>query len=113
MGATAAYADARRSSRVAFGERAQGRTVVYRAADGAPQDIDGVFRRPSTQLEITPSGNTGLISGKAHLGAVEESWFAVRPGPACEVDVAGKTWGVVNVHDDGEGGLTLELTEIP
>jgi hypothetical protein len=113
MGATAACADARRSSRGAFGERAQGRAVVYRAADGTPQDIDGIFRRPSAQLELQPSGNTMLVSGAARLGAVGESWFAVRPGPGCEVDVGGKTWGVVNVHDDGEGGLTFDLTEVP
>jgi hypothetical protein len=113
VGATAAYADARRSSRAAFGERAQGRAVVYRGVDGAPLEIDGIFRRPSAQLEIHPSGNTALVSGAARLGALEESWFALRPGPGCEVDVGGKTWGVVNVHDDGEGGLTLDLTEVP
>lgn len=113
MGATSANADARRATRSAFGERAQGRTVTYRAADGTPQEIDGIFRRPSTQLEIQPSGNTALVSGMARLGALEESWFAVRPGPGCEVDVGGTKWGVVNVHDDGEGGLTLDLTEVP
>lgn len=113
MGATAAYADARRTSRAAFGERAQGRAVVFRDAAGAPLDIDGVFRRPSAQLELQPSGNTALVSGMARLGALEESWFAARPGPGCEVDVGGKTWGLVNVHDDGEGGLTFDLTEVP
>jgi hypothetical protein len=113
VGATAAYADARRTSRAAFGERAQGRAVVFRATDGTPQDIDGIFRRPSAQLEIQPSGNTALVSGVARLGALEESWFAARPAPGCEVDVDGKKWGVLNVHDDGEGGLTFDLTEVP
>lgn len=113
MGATNANADARAASRSSFGELSQGRAVVFRAADGTSQDIDGIFRRPSAQHELQPSGNTMLVSGAARLGALEESWFAVRPGPGCEVDVGGKTWGVVNVHDDGEGGLTFDLTEIP
>lgn len=109
---SAATASARRASLQTFGV-----PVTYQPKDGTPttttpagEELVGVFRSGTVELP-TDTGATVLVNRSTVFLDVEDLGGLV-PDREDFLTVRGEQWIVKECHEDGEGGVLLEIGRI-